>query len=194
MENPATNPDHDAEPPDRHGQQQPDSIWLSRLLLTVIVCVSLGGALWGWIFHINNHRLPIKLWGADRANWIVSAERVSIMHLVPRDLPEIEPASLTKSTWDQETDPRRKQEITKLPALTFLRKTLVDGRSFDWNADPDSCEPPWSHAIRFESEEGEFTVLVAVNCGCVKALDRPETARLGTGARPVMDLLAEIFP
>lgn len=166
-----------------------------RYAIIAIAAVAIGGAAFNWYYQRQLHRRSLKLWGTQIAQLIVRAPHVEALRLVRSDDADGELAAAPADTitvggrvW-RVVERRQIDSPDDAPGSSHVRRSLVNDRSFDWQAPPDDCRPDWQYALRFRDEAQTQTIVLDLRCRRLALVG----SQVGASIRPLVPPLAEFF-
>lgn len=173
-----------------------------RYAIIAIAVLAIGGALFNWTYQRELHRRSLELWGAELARLIVQAPEVEAMRLTPADASDAAPAadeqpaeiiSVDGGAW-RVVDRVRIETPSQAPGSTHLRRSLVNDKSFDWEAAGDDCQPDWQYAVRFREGDTEQTLVIDLDCPRVALVGGDVRATVTPVVKAWRAFFAEQFP
>ena len=165
---------------------------LTILFIFGLAAVAAGAA--QWFSYQQTHRTQ-QLWGTPAAVLIARAPRIEALRLgskaagEPPETIQVDGARLfvlaRKDTSDKD----------KAPGISNVRHALRMDASFDWDVAPSDCQPLWDYALRFADDEGQVTLLFALNCRLVRQLENGQQATLiESTTEGLKEFFGEQFP
>lgn len=138
------------------------------IVTIAILAVTLAGAAVYYQYRLQ-HR-PLEFWGTGTATLLLTAPQVEALLLEPS------PAAADDATETLNADDRTwriaaRREISTAPGFTHVRRSLILGGSFDWNAPLPQTPIDWRYALVFRGEAPygkETVVLFTEACDLLK--------------------------
>jgi hypothetical protein len=165
---------------------------LTILFIFGLAAVAAGAA--QWFSYQQTHRTQ-QHWGTPAALLIARAPLVETLRLGS------EGAGTPPATIQVDGDilfvlaDKNTSDIDKAPGILNVRHALRMDASFDWDATPEKCEPKWDYAMRFSDDEGQVTLLFALNCRLVRQLENGKQATLiESTTEGLKEFFGEQFP
>ena len=165
---------------------------LTILFIFGLAALAAGAA--QWFSYQQTHRAQ-DLWGTPAAVLIARAPRVEVLRLGSAgagdslETIQIDGVSLSVLARKDASDK------DKAPGISNVRHALRMDASYDWDESTADCQPKWDYSLRFADEEGQVTLLFALNCRVVRQLENGEQAtfieKTGKGMEEFFD---EQFP
>ena len=165
---------------------------LTILFIFGLAALAAGAA--QWFSYQQTHRAQ-QLWGTPAAVLIARAPRVEVLRLgsewagSPPETIQVDGDSLFVLAWKDASDK------DKAPGILNVRHALRMDASYEWDASPSDCQPKWGYALRFADDEGQVTLLFALNCRLVRQLENGQQATLiETTTEGLKEFFGEQFP
>jgi len=160
-----------------------------------------------WYQYSLQHR-PLEYWGTGTASRVLSAPKVEVLLLaaVPPEeqatADENRPAEILTAD-DRTWHVVARRDISSARGFSHVRRSLMMGGSYDWNA-PQPVEPvTWRYALVFGGEEpqsDDAIILLTADAGLLAdgtAVSREKTSRTANVqpvAEALLSFLTEQFP
>lgn len=134
------------------------------IVTIAILAVTLAGAAVYYQYRLQ-HR-PLEFWGTGTATLLLTAPKVEALMLEPL-------AAATGETTDKLTADDRtwriaaRREISAAPGFSHVRRSLILGGSYDWNAPLPTKPIDWHYALVFRGavpDGKETVVLFTADC------------------------------
>lgn len=171
-----------------------------------ILAVTLASAaIW---YQYNLQHRPLEYWGTSTASRVLSAPKVEAL-LLAAEPHEVQTAAdddtmaETLTVDDRTWHVVARREISKARGFSHVRRSLMMGGSYDWNAPPPAEPIEWRYALVFRGEEpqiDEAIVLLTADAGLLadgSAASREKTSRTANVqpvAEALLSFLTEQFP
>lgn len=151
-------------------QDVPAATQAGKIAILSVVALSLAGSVGAWLYHRDQQRRPLELWGTRPARLIIQGTQATAMQLgkVDAALPSASGAR-TVQVDGQTFEVLGSQVIFKSPGVnspglsspgfSYFRQCLLYDSSFDWNVKSAGQPRDWQFAVEFLGEEGKTTVL-----------------------------------
>ena len=165
---------------------------LTILFIFGLAAVAVGAA--QWFSYQQTHRAQ-QLWDTSAAVLIARAPRVETLRLgsewagSPPETIQVDGVNVFVLAWKDTSDK------DKAPGISNVRHALRMDASYDWDAAPADCQPIWDYAMRFSDEEGQVTLLFALDCRLVRQLENGGQAVLiESTTEGLKEFFGEQFP
>ncbi|MBX7074028.1 MAG: hypothetical protein K1X71_12850 [Pirellulales bacterium] len=142
-----------------------------RLAIIVIVLVAVGLSVAAWCYWYVVGRQAQTYWGTAAALIITRAPEVELFELGPPQAESSAGDALLIDGQSYSILQRRELAKSRAPGFTHIRALLTRDAAFDWQADPDACQPQWRYALRFGNAEKSAIVGISLECPQVRLFD-----------------------
>ena len=164
----------------------------SKLAILAVCGFALAASAAAWVYQRGRAARPLELWGAEAGLLIASAPRVEALLLRPVAGDE------TAAAESVEFDGARlivvqRTDVSTARGITNVRRALLDDGSFNWESTGDACQPEWTHALRFSTDNAQTMLLLSFDCPRTAAVDGHRTASIAPSAAALREFVEEQF-
>lgn len=165
----------------------PPKLVEGKYVLLAVFALSAAAAGGGWWYQHSLQRRPLKLWGHEAAQLMLSAEDVELCRLEPasHDMPST--AIVADGHAFQPLDCKNAGGIR---GILHLRHSLLSDYSFDWT-DTASGEDDWRYSLRFRDGEKTATLFISADFRYALLVETGAKACIKPIARGIKDVIGE---
>lgn len=149
-----------------------------------------AGVLTARTYHARVQRRPLELWGSGAALLLLNARSVEVLALArggPDEAVEAERLIVDGRLWFV----TGRKDVSSAPGLSHVRQSLLNDRSYNWQAVQPHEPPAWDCALVFAEAAQQVTLLLDFDGGRARLLPGGAEASLAPAMPAIARYLGE---